>query len=73
MIQLADHKTVIWISKEKITLSDLGAKLNSIYTGQMISVVNLDGGPSTTLQSNALSFNTTDQKLPLRFSICSKE
>ena len=73
MIQLADHKTVIWISKEKITLSDLGAKLNTIYTGQIISVINIDGGPSTTLQSDVLSFNTTDQKLPLRFSICSKE
>jgi len=73
MIQLPDHKTVLWISTKKITLSDLGAHLNTIYKDQIISVVNLDGGPSTTLQSDSLSFNNKDKKLPLWFSICSKE
>lgn len=72
MIQLADHTTVLWISKAKTKLSDLGAQLNTIFKGQIISVVNLDGGPSTALENDKISVNT-QKKLPLWFSICEKK
>jgi exopolysaccharide biosynthesis protein len=72
MIQLPDQKTVIWVSTKKTTLSELAEKLNNIYKDQIISVVNLDGGPSTTLNHNDISFDKNN-KLPLWFSICSKE
>lgn len=43
MIQLADHKTVLGISKKKTSLTELAQTLQNIYTGQFVSVLNLDG------------------------------
>jgi hypothetical protein len=43
LIQTKEKKAIFGITTQKITLSDLGQKIQEIYNNQSISVVNLDG------------------------------
>jgi exopolysaccharide biosynthesis protein len=51
LIQTQDKKAVFGITTQKFSLADLGQKLQQIYSNQTISVVNLDGGSSTSLSA----------------------
>ena len=70
LVQRSNHKTIIGITTTKLSLIALGQKLKELFPSEHISVINLDGWPSTTLYNNDVSFNITDEKLPLWFSIC---
>lgn len=70
LVQDYHNKTILGITTKKVSLTELGEKLKELFPSEKTSVINLDGWPSTTLYNEYMSFNITDEKLPLWFSIC---
>lgn len=69
IIKNTKNKAIFWISKTKISLYELWQKLANIYGKENISVVNLDGGSSTSIGMSEYNFNAT-KTLPSWFSTC---
>ena len=69
LIQDKNNKAIFGISKTKISLPELASKLSQIVKWTSYSVVNLDGGSSTSIAVSGYNFNAT-KNLPSRFSTC---
>lgn len=69
LIQDKNNKAIRWITTEKVSLTELGNALQSILKSNIKSVVNLDGGSSTSFASQKFSYNQS-KSLPSFFHSC---
>lgn len=69
LIQDKNNKAIFGISKTKISLPELATKLSQIVKWNSFSVVNLDGGSSTSIAVSGYNFNSA-KNLPSRFTTC---
>lgn len=71
LIQRANEKAVFGITTQRMTLTDLGTRLTNLFAPETISVVNLDGGSSTSLRHSSYTFNAV-KTLPSFFGMCGR-
>ena len=71
MIRRANGKAIFGITTKKMTLSDLGSRLQAILSTESISVVNLDGGSSTSFWHGSYAFNP-NKSIPSFFGMCER-